>query len=125
MLNPRMLELVRHRLLTNGPQRPGGHDYVTGIDDAIAAVGRLIEAETTGGPPTTTWTPDDPEPTRLAQEYLQLELTSLVSMINATLRRLSPSQPVDTGTSASLCEAREHVIRARASLGQDRGREPA
>lgn len=119
-----MLELLRHRLLSNAPQRAGAHEYVTGVDDAIAAVRRLIEAGTSDTSTTTTWPPDDPDPTRLAHEYLQLELTSLVSMINATLRRLSPSQPANTATRASLFEAKDHVVRARASLDHDRGREP-
>ncbi len=120
-----MLELLRHRLLANGPQRAGSHEYATGVDDAIAAVRRLIEAEATGGSTDPTWPSEDPEPTRLAHEYLQLELSSLVSTINATLLSLSPAQPADNERRMSLSEAREHVNLARASLGQHREQESA
>lgn len=116
MLTHRMLGLLQGRLAANAPQQAGSHEYLAGVDDAVAAVCRLVEAQ---GTSTTTWLPEQPARTRLAAEYLQLEMTSLVWMIDSELSAPSPDHPGDEGlANSALLEARAHLVRARAALLQ-------
>lgn len=60
MITQRMLGLLHARLVASAPPQTGSHEYRIGVDDAIAAVRRLIQAGMPSSP-ATTWMPEGPE----------------------------------------------------------------
>ncbi len=118
MLTSRMLGLLQHRLAAHAPQRAGSHEYIAGVDDAIAAVRRLVEVSSPGSS-TTTWLPEEPRRTRLAAEYLRLEMHSLIWMIDSLLQQAGPRELGHGEVPTSwLQEARAHLVQAAAALQQ-------
>lgn len=123
MLTSRMLGLLQHRLAANAPQQAGSPEYLAGVDDAIGAVRRLVDVSDHGSGPTT-WLPEEPRRTRLAAEYLELEMRSLVWMLDSLLQQADDPAPGHGALpTTSLQEARDHLARATAALRQTQASE--
>lgn len=123
MITHRMLGLLHTRLVANAPRQAGSDEYRMGVDDTIAAVRRLIDAGVPGGPTTsgTTASNDDtarPHQTRLAAEYLQLEMTSLLRTIDSIVQPSNAPRRPATSDVSSLLDARTHLVQARGALMQ-------
>lgn len=123
MITPRMLGLLHTRLVANAPRQAGSHEYRMGVDDAIAAMQRLVEAGGPGGA-ASTWMGQGseetagPDRTHLAAEYLQLEMTSLLRTIDSMLQRSSTAQLPDDAETSALLDAKAHLVQARGALMQ-------
>lgn len=123
MITHGMLELLHARLVANAPRQAGSDEYRMGVDDTIAAVRRLIESATSSGS-TAVWRAAEPagaDQTDLAAEYLQLEMTSLLSTIDSLLEQSGPPRPPGNTETTSLLDAKAHLVQARGALRQTHG----